>query len=248
MKHHYPLLYLLVTLFLVAGCAKKEIFYFPKYTGSFGPYQKVQKAETSPDRAAIMSSQPEEAVSVESSTLTAAAGSDTFVSETPLKKQVPPVDFRPGHSSIKSVKHLYNQPVNSIKLKKVLREKVNITPEGVKPVNKLAKIGLLLSLAAVTFLILAVAVPTLYFLGYPMILAALGGTVTSIAGLSQIKKNPDKYRGKGKAIDRINNWLNNGDFFIYRCYVCACICWCLWIASRKLIPAFSTSGNSIVRH
>src|SRR3712207_3929215 len=55
MKHLYLLSQLIIACLLLLGCSSKEIFYFSKSTGSFGPYQKVQKVTIIPDSVAILS-------------------------------------------------------------------------------------------------------------------------------------------------------------------------------------------------
>lgn len=72
-----------------------------------------------------------------------------------------------------------------------------IAPEGEIEENKKAKTSLMFSLLAAAFVILGVAVaPILVPLGA---LSAIIGLISSVAALSEIKKSPDTFSGKGKA-------------------------------------------------
>lgn len=185
MKHIYQFGQLIIAYLLFTGCSSKEMFHFSKSTGSFGPYQKVQKAANLPDSVAILPepSEPEQNLN-DSPVLTASA---IHLEPAPLPKQKK-AGFNSGLPAMKM--HSYRQVVKNRIRRNFGIEKQLIEPENNKQVHEAALVGFILSLASFGILLA----------GSPLaILASLAGAILSIIGLRKIKKNPGKYSGKGLA-------------------------------------------------
>lgn len=194
--------FLFLILVLLTSCAKKELYRFGSPVGSFDDYRKVKQPELltahTTDSAYVMAAakaQVNERI-VYSADLTTnptrlvAAPNRAYQAELTRSKEptsARKVTLTPNRSILKKQANL---------LKKVVDD-----PSGKKPAHKLARLGFIISLAAVLFNLLGVFSTGLS--GVFLLLALLSviaGIVLSRLGHHRIKENPEKYSGKGLAL------------------------------------------------
>ncbi|QMU29899.1 DUF4190 domain-containing protein [Adhaeribacter radiodurans] len=187
MRKHLYLLAQLLIAFLFAGCASKEIFYFSKNTGSFGPYQKVQKTTNLQDSVAVQSQPSEAGLSPDDSPVLTASATSPEPATLPKPKSVA---FSSGLKEQKSAAQPNKYVLKNKNLLKFKNKKQLLKPETNKKVQASAMIGFILGLMAVITI----------FAGSLLAFAfGLVGAIFGIIGLSTIKKNSEKFRGRGFA-------------------------------------------------
>lgn len=199
MKPLYLFLQVVVAILLLVNCSGKERFYFNRTAGSFGStygFGKVEKQRISADSNSCQLMH-QETERTETSFLTASAGDTAQAPGLRLQKQMPlikntiiPTTRKEATSQDERLARTSESLVATRKIKKAAQN-----DEAV--MNRKARIGLGFGLAAVAFVLLAIAFGPLPFLAAAV--AAIVGLLTSRAALSEIKRNPGKFTGKGKA-------------------------------------------------
>lgn len=199
MKRTFTYSVLIISLSFFYSCTRKQTFYLPQNTGSFGHYQK---SDTKPGQPANVSLTAKPTIR-DSVLLTASAQPGAVPATSILNKigYVPESkmalltdnakELRPANRQIKN-RLAEILPVKSLK---------SGNHEEKKPPHKLAKIGFGLGLASVGLLLLAPLLPGIAgVLVSLMMISAISALVTSRIALKDIKSNPEKFGGKGKAI------------------------------------------------
>lgn len=181
MKHAYSAFHLEAGLLLLVSCSKKEALFISKGADPYGFYKEARKAEGMPGHVAALPLQFVQEKAFEADTLPPEANASTTanLSESSTQGPVQPVGYKPALTPGKVAARLAKRPEGNSRSQKTLRQGVQATPEGETEKSKKAGIGLMLSLLAA--------------------LAAVFGLTVSISALSEIKKNPGKLAGRGKA-------------------------------------------------
>lgn len=200
MKHTYSAFHLAAGLLLLVSCSKKEALFISKGADPYGFYKEARKAERMPGHAAALPLQSVQEKAFEADTLPPEANASTTanVSESSTPGPVQPVGYKPALAPGKVAARLAKRPEGSSRAQETLRQGVQATPEGETEKSKKAGVGLMLSLLAAAFILVGIVISSLV----PILLAALAavfGMTVSISALSEIKKNPGRLAGRGKA-------------------------------------------------
>jgi len=190
---------------LLFGCAKKETFFFSKDTGSFGSYQQMQR-EIKPPMTKPAVSNAEKLIEKNNKSnsvvYTAAIepGISSAIVQDPVKINAavvkPTATFQPKANP------LAKAPLRQVLLNKSFPKKLlKAVADKDKPVHKLATLSLILSLTSTFLLLLTIllAGAGVGILSTLILLTALGGIITSRLALKDIRNNPDKFSGAGRA-------------------------------------------------
>lgn len=191
-------IFILFLIFGASACSPKKKFLFSSDAGNFGVNRKVN--ETHPREPETVTT-PEGAL-IDTVILTASAQAGAV--------QLPIRPVRKLYLAPSKTIEYYKtkeKPSNSLRVLKLpvparlFKKSINkLTEEDGKTTHKLAKLSLALGLGSVLFLLLTAILPAMAgVFSSLMFLSAIGGIVTGQLALRAIKKNPDKYSGKGKA-------------------------------------------------
>ncbi|MFD3003010.1 hypothetical protein ACFS7Z_21780 [Pontibacter toksunensis] len=202
MKHAYSAFLLPAGLLLLISCSQKEALFISKGADPYGFYKEARKAEEIPTHAAALPLQSVQEKGFEAHTLPPEANASTTAnlseSSTPGPVQLVVFVYKPALTPGKVAARLAKRPEGSSRLQTTLRQGVQATPEGETDKSKKAGVGLMLSLLAAALILVGIAISS----PVPFLLAALAavfGLTASIAALSEIKRNPGKLAGRGKA-------------------------------------------------
>ena len=196
MKNLYLFWSLTIAYFLLASCSPKETIYFARSTGSFNNHNGIHKEVNVADHS-VRHFEPSEIKKLsiaDSIFLPATNLSATKVAQLPLPKQTGDDGINSSTSLKKDPMHVYPQLVtNSIGQNTGVEKNLITEPDPDKKVQGAALVGFILSLLSLSLLFLPNFIPLLF------LFALSGSILMSINGLRKIKKNPDKYSGKGFA-------------------------------------------------
>ena len=195
MKNLYLFWSLTTAYLLLASCSPKETFCFARSTGSFNYHHRTQKEAVVPDHSVIHyePSETEMLSMADSNFLNAPNSSATKVEQLPLPKQKAFDGLNSSISLKKGQIHAYPQLATKRK-----RQNTGVEKHLIKETNSNKKVqgaalsGFILNLLSLGLLFFAASFPLVF-------LFAVTGSILSIIGLRKIKKNPDKYSGKGFA-------------------------------------------------
>jgi len=198
MKRAFVPFVTVILVWLVLGCAKNENFHFSKDTGGFSFYHKVNP-ETKKTHFELA---PEDAIV---DTVFSTASAQPSITKDVLRPHIKLANTPPQAVTYYQLKKRpqltvlqIKAPLSKLLLKKKLRK---LTETGNKPTHKLATIGLILGLASISSLLLLPFITGITGILITLMgLSVIGGIVTSSLALKKIKKYPDTYAGKGKAL------------------------------------------------
>ena len=190
---------------LLFGCAKKETFFFSKDTGSFGPYQQIQRKIKPPmTKPAVSDAEKLTAKNNKSNLVVYTAAIEPGISSAivPEPVKINATVVNPTATFRTKANPLAKAPLRRVHLNKAFPKKLlKAVADEDKPVHKLATLSLILSLASAFLLLLTIllAGAGVGILSGLILLTALGGIITSRLALKAIRNNPDKFSGEGRA-------------------------------------------------
>jgi hypothetical protein len=184
-------------LILLNGCAPQPNFHFSSSKGRIADEEHARAQSTRQARDELIANLPAEDVIVDSVSFAAeAGGKDTTYIAT--------ISILPKAELLKrqtrgAEKSLANKQLKAAHFHKAAKKKGTGKAANERPVHTLSWVGFGLSMAGLVLLIITLAAsgPLLPFaLSFLSFLAAI---ITSRNAISQIKKNPEQFSGKGLA-------------------------------------------------
>ena len=190
MKHLYLIRLWLIGYILLTGCSPKETFYFSHSTGNT---QKVQPKDNLLNSLVIDNKLTDLGCSNSNDTplLSAKTAMPTHPEQLRFAKQTPVEVFYAYRPAKKVEMHPFPLIAkNTTRINKTIKKYLD-DPVAKKKVQGAALIGFIFSMAALV---------SFFAPSWPLAaLLGLIGSILGIVGFIKIKRNPDKYSGKGFA-------------------------------------------------
>lgn len=203
MKQTFTRAILIYSLFFGFACSPKQSFYLNKGTGSFGSFEKKLREQVPINDAPVSIAEKntlrrEESVAFSFMASTQPTSSNLASS---IIKRMADVDNKSFIVSEASQKNNRQEKLGPEinKRPEILKKKYSAATEEGKPTHKLANLGLILGIGGWVLALIALlsgGAALLLLLAFGLFIA---GYFTSKKGLSEIKKAPDQYGGKGVA-------------------------------------------------